>query len=291
MRRHVADLLRRTGLFGLAFELRGLARRLDPRVLARNAWCHLAGRSDGLPLPTERARYLVAGSTDIGWFFEGGELAARSIREALEVAGRPIESLGRVLDFGCGCGRVLRQWSSVHGVEFFGTDLQAELVAECTRTVPFAKAATTGPEPPLPFEDSSFDLVYCLSVFTHLDERQQLMWRDEIARVLRPGGMWLLTVQGRSYVPKLSDSERARFQSGDIVCQGRQYRGRNVCQAFHPPEYVSDVLAAELELICLLPEGARGNPKQDLVLLRRPVQGEARAEPAAQTSEPAVSTV
>jgi SAM-dependent methyltransferase len=50
--------------------------------------------------------------------------------------------------------------------------------------------------PPLPFEDASFDLVYSISVFTHLDEEMQDAWLNELKRVLRPGGILIITVHG-----------------------------------------------------------------------------------------------
>ena len=46
--------------------------------------------------------------------------------------------------------------------------------------------------------------------------------------------------------------------------------GTNLCSAFHPAEYVRGVLARGFEFVEHAPEGAKGNPRQDLVLLRRP---------------------
>jgi SAM-dependent methyltransferase len=41
--------------------------------------------------------------------------------------------------------------------------------------------------PHLPFEDRSFGLVYCGSLFTHIDDLAEA-WFAELHRVLRPGG-------------------------------------------------------------------------------------------------------
>jgi hypothetical protein len=51
----------------------------------------------------------VAGTPEVNWFLEGGRLAAQSVRETLEKNGLALEAFSAVLDFGCGCGRVLRQ--------------------------------------------------------------------------------------------------------------------------------------------------------------------------------------
>ncbi len=46
--------------------------------------------------------------------------------------------------------------------------------------------------------------------------------------------------------------------------------GTNLCAAFHPETYVTEVLAPDWRLIDFVPEGARGNPRQDYYLLQKP---------------------
>lgn len=41
---------------------------------------------------------------------------------------------------------------------------------------------------PLGFEPSSFDLIWAISVFTHLPQMTSLQWLLELHRLLRPGG-------------------------------------------------------------------------------------------------------
>lgn len=272
MKRAVSEWLGRLGLIRPAFAVRFLLARLQPGVLWRNLRCRVLGSPDGLPLPSTAARVLVAGSADPDWFVRGGALAAESIRRAVARQHRDLRAAKRILDFGCGCGRVLRQWTDLQGVQVFGTDYQHRLVAEAHRLLPFAHVSVNGLQPPLPFLDESFDLVYSLSVFTHLDEEQQIAWRDEIRRVLRPGGLWVLTTQGDSYVEKLNRDERDRFADGQVVCQRRAYRGLNLCQAFHPETYVRGPFSDGLTVVDFEREGARGNPRQDLYVLRRAVR-------------------
>src|SRR5262249_21986658 len=90
-----------------------------------------------------------------------------------------------------------------------------------------------------------------------------------IRRVLKPGGLWILTTQGDYYRNKLSADERHRFEAGEVVCQRSAYRGLNLCQAFHPEPYIRDRFASGMRVVDFAREGARGNPKQDLYVLRR----------------------
>jgi hypothetical protein len=45
--------------------------------------------------------------------------------------------------------------------------------------------------------------------------------------------------------------------------------GTNLCSAYHPERYLRDTFAQGFAFLELEPEGARGNPTQDLVLLRK----------------------
>ncbi len=207
----------------------------------------------------------VAGTADADWFIRSGRAAYDAI-----TAHVPVEEAVDVLDFGCGCGRVLRYWNHHHGT-IAGTDRDAGAVAWCAGNLPFARVAPNQLAPPLRYDDASFDLVYALSVFTHLTEELQTAWRDELRRVLRPGGRLLLTTHGRSYLSRLETAERERFERGALVVRWGDLPGSNLCSAYHPEGYLRDTLARGFELETVEPEGARGNPTQDLVVMRRPL--------------------
>jgi len=143
--------------------------------------------SDGLPLPPKRLNFLVTGAEDENWFMEGGLLGKRCVLEALERNGIQLASDSAALDFGCGCGRVLRHFKDFSW-RLFGCDWNARLVRWNRRHLPFAQFAQNGLAPPLPYPDQSFHLIYAFSVFTHLSETLQHAWKSELRRVLKPGG-------------------------------------------------------------------------------------------------------
>ena len=109
-----------------------------------------------------------------------------------------------------------------------------------------------------------------MSVFTHLPEAGQRAWMDEMRRVIRPGGHLIITTHGRRYRDELSAAEAARFDAGELVVGYADEAGSNACGAYHPEAYVRARLAPPFEVIAFRPEGALGNPHQDLWLLRRP---------------------
>src|SRR5579872_4792632 len=120
--RSLRDNVARLGLSDTAFWIFGKVSQASPATIASNARYRRQGAPDGLPIPPADLIFLVAGSADISWFLTAGSRAAESISDAIRAQGRPIEGLGSILDFGCGCGRVLRNWHSLTGVRVCGTD-------------------------------------------------------------------------------------------------------------------------------------------------------------------------
>jgi SAM-dependent methyltransferase len=259
------------GLADAAFWLYGWAARANPKSIITNARYRRQGAPDRLPIPPPDLIFLVAGSSDISWFMRGGELAATSIAEALRDVGVDVAELGAILDFGCGCGRVLRNWHSLPHSNVYGADYNPKLINWSRQNLPFAQYEVNRLSPPLPYPDAQFDLVYALSVFTHLTEDLQKSWITELTRTLKPGGHLIISTHGERYIHRLNDDERRRFESGHLVVKNNvKSPGSNTCSAYHPAAYVRDHLAPGLDLVAFIPEGAKGNPRQDLNVLRKP---------------------
>ena len=114
---------------------------------------------------------------------------------------RPIDATTRVLDFGCGWGRILRfflkdcQTAHLHGI-----DVDPTLLRICRSTFPYCKFQKVKPLPPTRFANASFDIIVGYSVFSHLAEHASLAWVQEFSRLLRPGGLMLVTTQPRDFI-------------------------------------------------------------------------------------------
>src|SRR5262245_17478914 len=232
-----------------------------------------ADAEDGLPLPPPDLIALVAGQLKPSDFYAAGRFGAIWIRELVERNGIDLRKLDSILDWGCGCGRVVRHWRQLTGASLFGCDYNPYLVHWCNENLPFGDFRVNELEPPLPFDDESFDLIYGLSVFTHLDEAQQLAWMADLRRVLRPGGALLLTFHGRARVEELRgtqwyDEVSPLFDSGELVVLAGELAGTNRCATYHPERYIREVLAGDLEVVHYAPSGAL-DIQQDAVLFRK----------------------
>jgi SAM-dependent methyltransferase len=227
--------------------------------------------ADGVPLPPARLRAQIGPlHADAAFFLRSGGSQADLVRDLVRDDGTAIEELDTILDFGCGCGRILRHWSGLEHTRVYGCDIDPRMVEWCAANLPFADVAVTELSPPLPYADATFDLLYAFSVFTHLSEELQHAWIREVRRVLRPGGYLLISTLGEYYVSRkrLSESERASFARGELVVLYERSAGTSLCSAYHPPEYVRDTLARGLDVVAFRPAVAGGG--HDVHLLRKP---------------------
>ena len=104
----------------------------------------------------------------------------------------------RVLDFGSGAGRTLRHFAAdAESAEFWGCDIDDRSVAWLQEKLcPPFHAWRSAHNPPLGLEHESFDLIYAVSVFTHLSYNSTA-WLLELHRMLKPGGLLIATFMGR----------------------------------------------------------------------------------------------
>lgn len=99
----------------------------------------------------------------------------------------------------------------------YGTDIDEPAFRWCRRHLPLANWSTNPDLPPTGYEDGFFDFVFALSVFTHLDEALQEAWMTEFRRILKPGGVALITLHGEAFLKRLSTACRHIGEEGGII--------------------------------------------------------------------------
>ena len=270
MKRLFIAVLNALGVYKAAHSLYLMAKYgFDYGLKKKNREWIKKGAPDGLPIPPPRLINLVAGHFDVGAFYRNGRLGADCISAILQKNGIEMHRFLSILDFGCGCGRILRFWDKLHGPEIHGSDYNPALVRWCQGHLPFGEFKTNQSHPPLDYPDESFDFVYAVSVFTHFAEELQIPWMQELWRICLPGGYVLITLHGESYLQQLPMDEREKFDDGELVVIREKYSGTNICGVFHPGSYVRDILAEGFSVIDFLPLGAK-DANQDMYLLQKP---------------------
>lgn len=165
------------------------------------------------PLPPRRVLKKVQMTPWAMEYLDVGARGAETVQRILDEAGIHPGEPRRVLDFGCGLVRTLRHLTA-EGWELVGSDVDAESIAWSRRALPEVRLEVNGVDPPLPFESASFDAVYAISVFSHFDLNHQQSWAEELARVLVPGGVAVITTMGPwafDPLPEAATSPRPGF--------------------------------------------------------------------------------
>src|SRR5215475_1045525 len=149
-----------------------------PKKLARECLTVIRRRTlSSTPHDKTLLQQVVGKNGDEKGFLYGGFTVSVGIRAALRTIGKRINDFDNILDFGCGTGRVLRWFQDVTPrSQLHGCDINSEAIQWCVDNIPFAKFVNSDPVPPLPFPDHAFDLIYGISVLTHLDENFQQIW-------------------------------------------------------------------------------------------------------------------
>jgi 2-polyprenyl-3-methyl-5-hydroxy-6-metoxy-1,4-benzoquinol methylase len=102
-----------------------------------------------------------------------------------------------ILDWGCGCGRVITHMKKFVSPErLYGCDIDAAAIGWDKQNIAGPTFDRIEPYPPTNYSDGYFDIVYGISVMTHLEERTQLQWLKELRRICRPGAILALSVMG-----------------------------------------------------------------------------------------------
>jgi len=103
----------------------------------------------------------------------------------------------RVLDFGCGIGRMLRNGPEHDPAgEYWGCDIDSRSIAWLsTHLSPPLRVFEAPVLPPIALPDGHFDLIYAYSVFTHLTDSWSA-WLLELHRLLKDDGVLVVTVFG-----------------------------------------------------------------------------------------------
>lgn len=208
-------------------------------------------------------------------FFLHGQFLINQLNAGLAAVGerRTLTEFANVLDFGCGCGRTLiplalraGRPASIHGV-----DIDAESVNWLATHYPQLGSVRVNPTwPAMPHEDARFDLLYAISVFTHLPEAMEHAWLADIARVLKRGGYALLTVHGEAFFGAIAgraahqvQREGFAYVAEDTATDGLPEFYKN---SYHTAAYIQKQWSLYFDVVRIIPKGL---DRQDLVVLRK----------------------
>jgi 2-polyprenyl-3-methyl-5-hydroxy-6-metoxy-1,4-benzoquinol methylase len=121
----------------------------------------------------------------------------------------------KVLDFGCGWGRIIRYFlKDVYAENLFGIDCDESIIIVCQSSNLNCNFNVNTIFPPTEFKDNFFDIIYSFSVFSHLSEDAHIKWLMEFKRILKPDGILIVTTRSREFI--LSCAKMQNTPENDI---------------------------------------------------------------------------
>jgi len=165
----------------------------------------------GLPVPPARTMRGYGPDPDI--YLRSGKANAEKMLELMEKNGRPLKNTDKILDFGCGAGRMTR-WLGLlgDGEDYYGVDVLGEDVFWAKQNLgEKIKFFMNIRLPHLQFEDNFFDFIFAGSVFSHIDDLTEA-WLMELKRVTKPGGYLYLTLLDENSIDILSNKRRDHLE-------------------------------------------------------------------------------
>lgn len=216
--------------------------------------------------------YLIYESFQMDYekYYLGGQRTAKWLTNYFA----PYKKLENVtlLDWGCGPGRTIRHLPSLFddGSSFYGTDVNTKSIEWCKKNIEDVSFTTNNLNPPFEYQEGKFDIAYAISILTHLSEQNQKDWLEEIHRVLKKDGIFLVTTHGKVFETILSEKERTLYKENKIVIRGNVREGHRVFGAFHPPKKMRTIF--EENFTVLLHDHGKiknGKPLQDVWVLQK----------------------
>jgi SAM-dependent methyltransferase len=248
-----------------------------------SSWAVFDPTSETDPLPPADNIYRVIGNRMVAPYQLGGATVATRLGAYVRrLTGKGIDQIGPILDWGCGCARVSRYLRTLGCEDLIGADVDATNVEWCRANVPWLDAQLIEFDPPMPFANEQFSLVFGISIFTHLRQEAQFAWLSELARVLKPGGLAIVTVMTKHQLAlQKADAETiVKLDSvGFLVSEDNDQihigagEVNDYVNTYHSEGYIHENWQSELELIEIVPFlGAH----QDAVVLRKPLHAGSR---------------
>jgi ubiquinone/menaquinone biosynthesis C-methylase UbiE len=267
---HIRTIAANSGLYQRSFPI-------------ENAYCLKPGdptanplEGGKLPIPPEEL--WVGYGPDAQTYISVGECHVKDMIRVLEKNGFSIGGAKRILEFGCAAGRMIRHLPEIApNAELWGVDIKAQHIRWCVENLtPAIHFATTTTVPHLPFEDRYFDLIFCGSVFTHMEDIQE-SWLLELGRILRPAGKLYITIQDEHTV-RILETQGRNNPIAKAMQEQRIYRSNkndfnmiviwrgDSSMVFYNSRYFQFIIPPIFRWISLTPE-AYGN--QSAVILEK----------------------
>ena len=162
------------------------------------------------------------GSQSFDTHVKRGHAILDLLDEQIQRLGKKIGPNIRVYDFACGIGRVAIPLTERYETQLYCSDVDHTAIDFLKSNYDSdLTAITTGYEPPLPFDDDFFDIIYSISLWSHLPAKLQISWLKEMRRIMNDDALLLITTAGTGTLGNwLKINDRTEPSVDELVSKG-----------------------------------------------------------------------
>ncbi len=178
----------------------------------------------------------------------------------------------KVLDWGCGPARILRHVPNIiKDSTIFGSDYNKEYVDWCTKNIPNIIVKKNNLAPQLSFNDNYFNVIYSISIFTHLSEKMHHEWMRELNRVSKKDAVLFITTHGNASKSRLSPQEQINFDKGLFVEHNYKVEGNRLYASYQPKKFFKNLsISNGFTILEHIERGIiNGKPTQDIWIIKK----------------------
>jgi ubiquinone/menaquinone biosynthesis C-methylase UbiE len=226
------------------------------------------------PPPPKHLQVRVVGTYSPQFVWSGFHTFVQLESLLMRYINKQFKDFPMILDFGCGCGRIIRAFRSRLPAQMLhGTDIDPEAIDWLRNNYKGMAQFEVNPHmPPMAYTDNAFDLIYSISIFTHLPEDMQFAWLSELQRIAKPGAYLVLTTHGEKHFRNLLGDEHVKItesgffyrESGSALTEGLPTFYQT---SYHAASYIRKEWQSYFDVVAIVPEGL--DSWQDVIVLQK----------------------
>ncbi len=185
---------------------------------------------------------------DYQQYKEDGELTAKEI---IEWTSKYIQGEFKILEWGCGVARIIRHIPNLIGANSMvvGVDINADMINWNSANISNVNFKKIDYSPPTFFDDNQFNLVFALSVFTHIESKFQADWLAEIQRIISDNGVFLFTTHGSKFEINLDAHERETLHNEGALTIDYKQKGHRMMSTYNKYESFKIIVQEHFEIL------------------------------------------
>jgi ubiquinone/menaquinone biosynthesis C-methylase UbiE len=179
---------------------------------------------------------------------EDGELTAKEI---IEWTSKYLQGRLKILEWGCGVARIIRHIPVYVDKDsiVYGADINTGMIEWNVNNIPNVTFQKIDYCPPTSFHDNQFNLVFALSVFTHIEVNFQAKWVAEIHRIISENGIFLFTTHGNKYNINLDEDEKKALDIQGALTIDYKQKGHRMMSTYNNYENFKMIVENYFEIL------------------------------------------